>query len=39
MIELVNKNFADSYPQPLFKNQTKCRKLGALIAAALDDKK
>lgn len=38
MIKLVRENFADSYPQPLFKNQTKCRKLGALIAEALNDK-
>ncbi|PPJ19606.1 AIPR family protein [Nocardia nova] len=34
-IELVNEHYADSYPQPLFKNQTKCRAMGSLIAEAL----
>jgi hypothetical protein len=28
LVELVNLNYPDSYPQPLFKNQTKCRDLG-----------
>ncbi|MGY2087267.1 AIPR family protein [Nocardia gipuzkoensis] len=35
-IELVSEHFADSYPQPLFKNQTKCRTLGDLIMRALE---
>lgn len=28
LVAIVNERFPDAYPQPLFKNQTKCRELG-----------
>jgi hypothetical protein len=29
LIEIVYENYPDAYPQPLFKNQTKCKRLGS----------
>ena len=29
LIEIVYENYPEAYPQPLFKNQSKCRNLGA----------
>ncbi|WP_279105531.1 hypothetical protein, partial [Gordonia paraffinivorans] len=34
--DVVNRKFPDAYPQPLFKNQTKCRELGPELAALLE---
>jgi AIPR protein len=28
LVSVVNNHYPDAYPQPLFKNQTKCRELG-----------
>ncbi len=35
LLEIVNKHYPDSYPQPLFKNQTKCRALGDSLLGRL----
>jgi hypothetical protein len=37
LVKLVADNFPDAYPQPLFKNQTKCRELGRLLLASMAD--
>ncbi len=33
--DVVNRKFPDAYPQPLFKNQTKCRDLGPDLAEVI----
>lgn len=35
LVNIVNKMHPDAYPQPLFKNQTKCRDLGQRLLTKL----
>jgi len=37
LIALVNSDYPDSYPQPLFKNQSKCRHLGESLLEQLNE--
>lgn len=35
LVSIVGERYPDAYPQPLFKNQTKCRDLGDRLLASL----
>ncbi|MDQ0602286.1 hypothetical protein QF037_006631 [Streptomyces canus] len=39
LVSLVSRHYPEAYPQPLFKNQTKCRDLGTRLLQELDSKK
>ena len=38
LVGLVAQLFSDAYPQPLFKNQTKCQILGALLMKSMQER-
>ena len=38
LVTLVNDHYPESYPQPLFKNQTKCKTIGDELLIALDSR-
>ncbi|MFI6576460.1 AIPR family protein [Nocardiopsis sp. NPDC050513] len=39
LLSIVAAHYPDSYPQPLFKNQTKCRDIGNRLIESLEDTK